>query len=213
MNVEVDLRARRRNRWMMIIILVMFLAPAIAAWVVYKYFPDAVRGFGTTNYGMFIQPTRPVDLSALRQPDGKPVDPDLFKDKWTMVYVTGDHCDEICRGSLYIMRQVRLTQGADMDRVGRLFVMTGSAASGDLKEVVKHYPDMTIGLTVSSAFLAPFEIAGRPAAAQAGRLYLVDPRGQLMMFYDPVKDPKALYEHATGIRKDLAKILHVTKIR
>ena len=212
MNEQVDPRQRRRARVIMIILMMMFLAPAIAAWVVYKYFPDSVRGFGTTNYGSFVQPPRPLDLSGLRGLDGKAVDPNLFKDKWTMVYVGSSHCDNTCRSSVYIMRQIRLTQGAEMDRVGRLLVLTDTDALDQLKTFLKGYSGMTVAATTSPQFLKPFVISGGPAPAQAGRVYLVDPRGALMMYYDPAKDPSDL-AHATGIRKDLGKILRATKIR
>lgn len=212
MNAEVDPRHRRRARIFMVVIMMLFLAPAIAAWVVYKYFPDSVRGFGTTNYGSFVQPTRPVVLGELRGLDGKAVDPHLFDDKWTLVYIGSSRCDNVCRGSLYIMRQVRLTQGAEMDRVGRLLVLTDTDALGELKPMLKDYPGMTVAVGAPD-FLRPFEISGGPTPARAARLYLVDPRGELMMYYDPTRDPADLYAHATGIRKDLGKILRATKIR
>ena len=42
------------------LIVLLFIAPMVAAYIVYNYFPDMVRSLGASNHGEFIIP--PVEI-------------------------------------------------------------------------------------------------------------------------------------------------------
>ena len=68
---------------------------------------------------------------------------------------------------------------------------------------VKAEPDLVVAWADSAAgrrLLAPF-----PAATEAGRVYIVDPLGNLVISYPAGADPK-------GLVKDLEKLLRLSHI-
>lgn len=197
--------------WNVGLILVVFAAPVVAAWVLYYHYPELARSLGTTNYGKFVHPARTIGLvDKLAGFDQRPLSPDFFSRKWTYVYIERSGCDARCQGRLYQMRQVRLTQGENMRRVQRLFVVVNPTDHAQLKSVLAKFPGMTVALaqgTDGKAFVDQFKVGQGPGPAEARRLYLVDARGRLMMYYPPVAKQADLLADATGMRKDLAKLL------
>ena len=100
------------------------------------------------------------------------------------------------------MRQVRLAQGENLRRVQRLFLATGASPESGLQEVLMEYPDMAVARLSpeQAAMIAPvFSIEGNPMQG-AGNVYLVDPLGNLMMYYGPDADPR-------GMIQDLQRLL------
>jgi hypothetical protein len=105
------------------------------------------------------------------------------------------------------MRQVRLAQGENLRRVQRLFLVTGASDSADLSTVLDDYPDM------AAAWLSPEQVAAIApvfsvegiSMQDADNIYLVDPLGNLMMYYPPEVDPR-------GMIQDLQRLLKYSRI-
>jgi hypothetical protein len=112
--------------------------------------------------------------------------------KWVLALRAPSACDGPCRQQLYYMRQIRVIQAADMDRVARLWVLD-DAGKPDAALLVQ-YPGL---LVVSDAGLAS-------ALGPAGHIALIDPRANLMMRFPQDSDPK-------GIVKDLQKLLKYSR--
>jgi cytochrome oxidase Cu insertion factor (SCO1/SenC/PrrC family) len=197
----------RRPKLSLAAALVIFVAPVIAAWLVFSNM-DAWGPKGTTNRGDLVIPARPLEGIALRRLDGAPLDLDFFKGLWTLVYIDSTSCDEACQTNLYKIRQIRLAQGENMERVQRLFVLTDTAKLDELQPLLAQHP----GLVVATGeplpldrFVEQFELQGSAPADSAQRAYIVDPLGNLMMSYEPGADPKDLL-------KDLERLLKVSQI-
>ncbi|RRQ22116.1 hypothetical protein [Thiohalobacter thiocyanaticus] len=94
---------------------------------------------------------------------------------------------------------MRLAQGKNIDRVQRLLLLAEPAAPDWVREAQGHYPGLLIArpAQAGAAALEPF-----PAA---GRVYLIDPLGQLMMEYPLQADPK-------GMIKDLERLLRISYV-
>ena len=122
-----------------------------------------------------------------------------------MVYIGNMPCDKICKQSLYKMRQVRLTQGKHIERVQNIFIVTNSIApSVSLSKEYRFlylYPTVVTKNKLYKQFRLP---QGSPRDRKA-RVYLVDPLGNFFMFYQQDASP-------TGIRKDLGRLLRISKI-
>ena len=207
MNTAVVEPRALRSRAIPLLILLLFLAPMVSAWVVYKYFPDAVRSLGTKNFGTLVSPVVPLKFAMLQGRDGK-IDASYFRDKWTYVYLA-DGCDDACRSNLYLMRQARLAQGGEMTRVQRLLVVIPGFDEASLRQLADQFPDMKIATdspaqSFAQQFRGPSAAGGPPM-----RVFLVDPLGQLMMFYDVGPNP---LESGTGMRKDLEMLLRNSKV-
>jgi cytochrome oxidase Cu insertion factor (SCO1/SenC/PrrC family) len=201
-----DYRRQRgfvNSRQALVLLALLFLMPVLVAYLMHMRVEHGWRPSSTTNKGTLIQPPRPLTLPAdLVSATGKPVSPDLLGGKWTLVYIDDAACGEACRNKLYQMHQVRLAQGENLRRVQRLFLVTGSSDTGGLTKILADYPDMATALLspVQAAVIAPvFSVADMPIQG-AGNIYLVDPLGNLMMYYRPDADPR-------GIIQDLQRLL------
>jgi hypothetical protein len=104
------------------------------------------------------------------------------------------------------MRQSRIALNKDMDRVQRVFLVTGRCC--DRGFLAAEHPDLVVARVedaASAALLEPFPTYGGVPVADAGRIYLVDPLGNLLMSYSPAAPEKALLS-------DVKKLLRLSHI-
>jgi len=202
------------KRYLPILILVLFLAPMVSAWVVYKYYPDMLSGMSRSNHGEFVHPVRQATAEGLVDLQGQPVDKDIFKDSWTMLYIGKPDCDEMCRSSLDKMRQVRLAQGPEMTRVQTLFVIAGPGDISHLSEYMTTQKSMIVTRLKeesSAGWLKPYIQKDGKSPVETRRVYFIDQLGQLMMYFELDGETRDM-KKTTGMRKDLKKLLHDSKI-
>jgi hypothetical protein len=187
--MPIDETRRRRARLQFVLVAAAFLGTPLVATLLYAYGDKGHHG-DTVNKGVLVDPPRPVDGAAALG----------LLDRWTLVVVAPSGCDAGCERTLTTLRQVRLTLGHDVDRVGRLLV---SGAAADAPRLAPAHPDLGVldagqagALIAVTADLAE----GPTAAGQGGRAFLVDPLGNLMMTYAPDPAPK-------DVQSDLKRLL------
>ena len=145
----------------------------------------------------------PAELPALPGRSAEGADDDLLSGTdWTLLYARTTPCGERCRQELIRLRQVHLALGRDQDRVRRVFV-------GPQIETVEAVQDpmfSTAGVAdaAGAELLGVLEQVGHPPGAE-GRIYVVDPHGNLVMSYPPDADQEGLLE-------DLERLLSVSRI-
>jgi cytochrome oxidase Cu insertion factor (SCO1/SenC/PrrC family) len=197
--------AVRRGRRQLLALAALFFVPlAIAFWMYYG--PTGWRPSGDASKGDLIEPARPLAEIALTTMDGEATAPSLLRGKWTMLYVGDGLCDDRCRKALYLMRQSRIALNKDMDRVQRVFLVTGRCC--DRGFLATEHPDLVVASVedaASAALLEPFPTYDGVPIADAGRIYLVDPLGNLLMSYAPTAPDKALL---TDVKK-LLRLSHI----
>lgn len=186
--------SRRRQQLMLLVLALVFFGPLLVAAVL--YYGSGWRPPGRSNHGMLIDPPRALSSS-------------IFRGKWSLVYVGSGACDADCRQTLYYMRQTHRGLGSLSDRVQRVFLVTGQCC--DRTYLAREYPTLT---TVDIADPAQ---GGKPGAAgpallsdfppeqRATGIFIVDPRGNLMMRYDSHAPPE-------GLLDDLKKLLGLSSI-
>jgi cytochrome oxidase Cu insertion factor (SCO1/SenC/PrrC family) len=186
----------------------MFFAPLGVAFYLY-YGHGTWHPGGRVNAGELIEPPRPLPSLALPLQSSGETDPDFLRRKWTLLYVQQGPCAERCRSRLYETRQVRLALDRDMDRVQRVFIADGDCC--DFQFLHEQHPDL-IAVRMSPAaasLLALLPHSGNDGAggddANAQRIYLIDPLGNLMMSYAPGAKPKGLLE-------DMKRLLRLSQI-
>jgi cytochrome oxidase Cu insertion factor (SCO1/SenC/PrrC family) len=187
----------------------MFFAPLGVAFYLY-YGHGAWHPGGRVNAGDLIEPPRPLPSLALPLQSSGETASDFLRRKWTLLYVQQGPCAERCRTSLYQTRQVRLALDRDMGRVQRVFIADSDCC--DFQFLHEQHPDL-IAVRMSPAaapllaFLPPRgagnESGGGDANAQ--RIYLIDPLGNLMMSYAPGAKPK-------GMLEDMKRLLRLSQI-
>lgn len=187
----------RRSRIIVTTLVALFFGSLAVA---FGLFYSGFRPLGTTNHGELIQPARPLPNATLLSADDQTLDSEFLHKKWTMAYVGAGGCDARCREALTESRQIWLALGRDSQRVQRVFFVTGECC--DLQYLrTEHQGLITARLdeAVDRKFLDLFP------GNQEGRIYLIDPLGNLMMSYAAGAPPK-------GMLEDLKKLLKLSRI-
>jgi len=198
----------RRNRLLLVALVGAFLVPILLARGYYALVAE--RGTAaTTNQGVLIEPAEPLAALRLNGIDGKPLHERLLVGGWTLVHLVAADCEETCRRNLYNTRQVRTGLNKDMGRVRRLLIAPYPYPAEGLEWLHQQHPRLQLATANDEALAALIQklppAAMHSSVLSAHRIYLVDPHGNLMMWYAPDQDPK-------GILADLRKLLKVSQI-
>ncbi|MDH3311048.1 MAG: SCO family protein [Gammaproteobacteria bacterium] len=202
MNVSVNQSASRRK------ILLLAAVIALPVVVAYALYFSGWRPASFGNYGELVQPARPITDAGFIQLDGRPLRFSELHGKWTFITFSPAECLSPCERNLVTMRQVIAAQGKDADRVQSVIVVTDAKARDWLRFAIKDYPGLRalIGPPEAIALLArQFTLPAGSPLDNLNRIYLVDPLGNFMMSYPLDAD-------RNGIRKDLARLLRVSRI-
>ena len=195
------------------LMVLLFVAPMVAAWIVFNYFPDTVRSLGSSNYGEFIIPPAEISLDHYVDIDNQPLPADYFKKNWTYIYIHSQ-CDAECFEHLLLIKNVRLTQGKEISRLHRLLVLTSPTVDDTLRQQLQNFPGMQVLVLKDEQqrenFLQSFKFKGNPSPAAAGHVYVVDPDSKLMMYY---KNQKKVLKLGKGMQKDMSKLMHNSQLR
>ena len=197
----------RKNKITMLILFAMFVAPILSA--VYIFNTNTADSYTTKNHGNLIRPAIVLKNIELQHVENqKPYKLVDQEHQWVMVFIDGGECDDKCKRQLVVMRQTRLAQGGEFSRINRLYVMLDPQSKKFMEEVKAYHPDLDI---VSGSqqqldnLIKQFTLTDNIDVRKANRIYIVDPIGNLMMFYDADAN-------ASDIAKDLKRLLHVSQM-
>ena len=184
----------RRGRNTFWLILAVAVAPVAASYLLYYFWPPE----HTVNYGELIEP-RPLPDAALTLADGAPFRLSQLKGKWVLVSVDAGRCEADCEKKLLYMRQLRLTQGKDMARVERAWLVSDAAAPRS--SAVAGFPDTWVARAAGTGVIESFPAPRSPA----DHIYVIDPLGNLMMRFPRDPDTRRLI-------KDLSRLLKASRV-
>jgi hypothetical protein len=195
MSPSASAAGRKSARLKLVALALVCAAPVIGSYLLYYGAPP--EG-GKKNYGELL-PQAPVSALVPRADVPMPADIAPLGGKWLLVMVDSGACEEACTRKLWQMRQLRLTQGKEMERLVRVWLVDDDVLPN---EAVRKEYDGTVILPRSRF---P-ELAVLPASTTPrDHLYLVDPIGNLMMRFPAEPD-------LNRIKKDLAHLLKVSRI-
>ena len=178
----------------MLAIAALCLAPFIAALIAYHYWQPQ----GGMNYGELI-PAHPLIDPPVRHLDQGAFRLSELKGKWILLQFDEAACLEACRVKLYNMRQVRLAQGREMERVERVWLILDEVQLETL--LLREYDGTRMLRAAGSPLIAEFP----PAGGVRDHIYVIDPLGNLMLRFPKNADPRKMH-------KDLARLLKVSRI-
>lgn len=180
---------RRRNRRNILLIAAIALVPAILAYGFLFLFPGLIP-HSTTNRGTLVRPPIPITQisSQIQVPRGK----------WLLVVADGTDCDEACNHALYLARQVNIALGKDAGRLERLLLVSGNSLSPEFHDLLqREYPRVQV------QYLAPGSVDAVLGKFDThGHIFMVDPRGFIMMEYTATNSGKDILDdlkHLLGI--------------
>jgi cytochrome oxidase Cu insertion factor (SCO1/SenC/PrrC family) len=179
-------------RTQLLLIGAIFLSPIAASVVAYNFMSHKA----TANYGELIAPG-PVTSQPFERPGGARFTFAQLAGRWVMVASDSGACETACIQKLEAMRQVRLALGRNAMRVERVFVVDDvrpldAARLKDFEgmEAVRTPP----GLSLPTG-----------AANDRAHVYLVDPRGNVMLRWPAAGDRKRML-------KDMERLLKASQI-
>lgn len=178
----------------MLAIAALCLAPFVAAVIAYFYWQPQ----GGMNYGDLI-PAHALTDPPLRHLDQRPFRLSALRGKWVLLQLDQADCAAACRAKLYNMRQVRLAQGREMERVERVWLILDEAPLQT--QLMREYDGTRMLRAAGSPVLAEFP----PAGGVRDHIYLIDPLGNLMLRFPKDADPRKMH-------KDLARLLRASRI-
>ena len=183
---------RKKGRIQFLVIAAVFFGPLLfAAWLYYQ--GGALQPESRVNHGALLEPI--VNLA-----DEVPASAILEQRQWLLVYVNDARCDQACEKALYALRQSRLMLGKEMDRLQRVFLHGGEP------------PDTLLGADEHDGLISLRDDALRtvldnkkPEVLAAGGYYLVDPHGNLVMYFSPDVVPRDMVD-------DIKRLLKLSRI-
>ncbi|MDH3642043.1 MAG: hypothetical protein OES38_08090 [Gammaproteobacteria bacterium] len=182
MNTERARSAQSKSRMHLMLILVVAAASLGGSYLVFFSARDG-GGWGTTNHGQFVAPARILgdfDIRAASEPLANETG------TWWLWVLTTAECGGECERALHQLRQLHILLNKDANRVRRALVTDGGH-----QQPHPDYPEL-LRLTGSLEGLAT-------------GIYIVDPIGNLVLFY-PLADAGA------PVLEDLKRLLKVSQI-
>jgi hypothetical protein len=184
---------RRRGRWIALGLFIFTALPVLAAFGIYLFGNPDKR----MNYGELVTPT-PVPQVKLQTSEGSEFRFSDLKGKWLLVRIGKASCDDACAKQLFFMRQVRLMQGRETERLVRVWLVTDTSA------LDPHLVEAYKGTIIVRGNPAEFPSLNSPGSGTAA-IYVVDPLGQVMLRFPADPDP-------IKASKDIARLLKVSHV-
>ena len=181
----------RRSLWL---IVALCVAPVVASYVAFYMMPPVQH----TNYGELMNvPALPN--TPLRLVDGAGFEMNALRGKWVLLMADSARCAEACERKLFMLRQLRLTQGKEMTRIERAWLISDEGA------IAPKLIDALSGTWLVRA--GGSELINRLPAERAVTeyIYVVDPLGNLVLRYPSDAEP-------SRIIKDLTRLLKTSRI-
>jgi hypothetical protein len=185
----------KKGRLQLLLIAAVFLGPLLIAALLY-FQGSPLQPAGRTNHGALLEPhmSLRVELSGLgvgEHYDGT---------SWLLLYSNPDPCNDGCRNALYTLRQSRLMLGKEMDRLRRVFLHGDTVP--DTVFVAEEHQGL---ITIEDGSLAGLLNNKRPVDLPAGGYFLIDPLGNLVMYFRPDIDPADMVD-------DIKHLLRLSRI-
>ncbi len=182
------------------ILVLIFIVPMLIAWLSYS------RGWflvgHKVNHGTLMPSSISIDsLNLMNVKDGSPP----IRGRWWLLYLTEEVKDPKTEQFIYYLRQIRQATGKDRARIERAIITLPKSEQGAIDQVLKNFPG-TAHFIISNTKLAKLEsILPKKLALTKSSLYLVDPLGNIVLFYGQNVTPKSILQ-------DLQRVLKVSQI-
>jgi cytochrome oxidase Cu insertion factor (SCO1/SenC/PrrC family) len=191
----------------MIIMLLVCLTPVIASYLAYYVFKPTAKN----NHGVLISPQKDIPvISTIKMESTINSANNLqeLKGKWLLVIAGSAECNEECAKRLFIIRQLRNSQGKEANRIVPVWlIMDNKDIDPTITRAYNDYLAAVKFIRVDEKSKTDIEklLNISQKDKYTDNIYLIDPNQHLMMYYTKEHEPK-------GMIKDLSKLLKWSRI-
>ena len=180
----------KRNRWVALGIMLlpaMVLIAASGLWLAVKNgYVDIVGSLGTHNNGSLLQPVREFESINVLDRNAEPFHYLQQVPKWTLLIPGKASCDEACRETLWLTRQLHTALGRRAVHLRRYYLSDSWPLELAFSEyLAAEQPGVTVlhgdPEAIERLLAEPNSDSGLPRDSY----YLIDKRGFVMMEYGP----------------------------
>ena len=175
------------SRAKLLTLMAIAFVPIFISILAFQFFPEW-RPDGTTNRGELIMP--PVQAGDISE--------DLMRyEGWVLLQPVTGQCDTDCQQMIYLSRQVVIALGREAGRVERALIAPNGIDAGLQQLISQEHADLSV-LSVDRSRLDQ-------VSAQSPLLFLMDPNGNIMMYFTLEKAGKPML-------KDIKHLLKLSNI-
>jgi cytochrome oxidase Cu insertion factor (SCO1/SenC/PrrC family) len=188
----------RRSLLVPALIALACIGPVLLAVLAY-YVPTDLTERKLANPERALLPSPvPLPQVALRKAGGGTAGPDWARYRWSLIYARITPCQGQCASDLARLTEVYLALGRDRARVQRVLLIADEdfRMTGD--------PELLVGYLDEDRDAQLIDVLG-PDLLEQGRIFVVDPLGNLVMSYPPAPDQAHLLD-------DLERLLDTSRI-
>ena len=178
--------ARHPNRRTLFLIFALTLLPFVLAQLTYHYY----RPSHLQSYGQLLS-TQALENVPLIDPQGQTLELHALRGKWLLLMIDNASCPNSCLQTLFTLRQLRLAQGENMQRVQRVWFVNDTAK---LSAAALERTDGTQIYRLQG----PLNLPG----TFADSIYLIDTLGNQVMRYPRTANPQAIIKELANILKN-----------
>lgn len=180
----------KKTHIQLLLLVVISLFPVIIGGLLYHYH-SSIR-FHTLNYGTLVRP--PIPSEGL-------LTSDVSQRRWQIVYMPTGCCDERCDQLMYTLHQLRKVLGKESKRVDLKLVVNETCRLTEIHD----FQRFIFTTTQYTHLKNSFDQQGEINFVLTDKIYLIDPAGNLFMYYPSDVNPM-------DILKDLKRVLEVSQI-
>ncbi|AOE48998.1 hypothetical protein [Kangiella sediminilitoris] len=193
----VDPKQRKSNRRVVSALVLLFAAPVILAYIAHYM---GWFNIATQNNGKLLESPYPhFEQFEWSSASGDPLHFRDFETLWWWVYIPqSDDCGNTCEMTIKWLTRTHVTLGKEAEKLKRLVVFPSEVNYQDKVE------------DADKIVLARGSAKNSETELERGKVYLMDPHGNIFMQYDSVSTQEEAKASSKGIRDDVRKAMKVT---
>ena len=186
------------SRLKFLFIVLIFVIPFIYSYILINK-KNVEKELPTSNYGQFVTPIVSINnISYIDSFDNK-INSNSLNGKWTLIHYIDKYCDAPCLNNIYLLRQINIALGKDMNRVRRMLLI--NLSDHNTASIQKKYPHLLI---VKSKLNKLHDVI-KGIKSDTTNIFIVDPMGNIVLKYNQDFNGKKFL-------KDLKKLLKLSRI-
>ena len=197
-------------RLALLIIAALFVLPLVLAWLMYSGTVDFKPG-STHNLGKLVEPPVPIDWKVtVGQPDEADLTAEfeqgdgIFNELWVILRPVPADCDDSCLKKVTDLRQIHRASGRQQLRIRLALLLDDYSPADQAQSLLAIYPQFNLIKDSSGLLRKALEeiqqnLSGRAGPARG--VYIIDPLGNIMMYYEDCNDPGF-------IKQDLERLIN-----